>query len=146
LDGVSGCRVPHQIFDVQELEGMIRTVRPLQLLASLALLLAGLLQPLAAAQGPTCARTHPSADVVQQAGSAVEGVALRDAVADRDALPNPLQPQHAGAASAACSTAAVAAERGTLPRTTTARHLLPSGDLAPAGLLLQSLFRPPRLS
>jgi hypothetical protein len=125
---------------------MTRTVRPIQLLATLALLLAGLFQPLAAAQGSTCARTHPAADVVQQAGSTVEGVALHDAAADKDDLPNPLQPQHAGAPSGACSTAAVAPERESLPRTTTARHVLPAGDLPPTNLLLQSLFRPPRLS
>jgi hypothetical protein len=125
---------------------MIRTVRPIRLLAALALLLSALLQPLAAAQGPACARAHAPADAAQQAGGTVEVTARPDAAADRHDLPAPFQPQDAGAPAGPCGTAAVPAERGTLPRATTARHLVPPGDPPPASPHLQSLFRPPRLS
>ena len=131
---------------------MSRIGRPVNRLAVLVLLLTGLLQSLASAQGMTCARTHSPAHVAEQP----VGPAVDDAVSASEGQ-HPLaiehahstipQPDAAGVPSALCGTAAVLPAERRLPSPAAmARHLLPPGDLPPASFLVPSLFRPPRLS
>jgi len=126
---------------------MTGIVRRINLLTALALLLSGLLQPLAAAQGVPCTRTHAPA---QEAVHAVDGPASESegpraisAPHQHDSIP---QPGAAGAPSASCGVAAVPSGQRLPSPAVTARQLLPQGDLPPASLLIESLFRPPRLS
>lgn len=130
---------------------MIGTVRRIQLLTTLVLLLSGLLQSLAVAQGVTCARAHaPSQAAEQPSGPEV------DVVADVAGGPRAASVEHAhdpapqsealGIPAAPCGVAAPSPEQSHSSPVATARHLLPPGDLPPASLLIQSLFRPPRLS
>lgn len=126
---------------------MIGTVRRIHLLTALALLLSGLLQPLAAAQGVTCTRTHAPAQeaghVVDGSASESEGSRVVPTPHQHDSIP---QPDAAGAPSAPCGVASIPSEQRLFSPAVQARQLLPAGDLPPASLLIQSLFRPPRLS
>ena len=123
----------------------------MHLLTVLVLLLSGLLQPLAVAQGVTCARSHASGQAAEQPSGpgSDDGVGAADASRavsiehTHDPAPQPDEP---GVPAGPCGVAALPAERSQSSPVTTARHLLPPGDLPPASLLVQSLFRPPRLS
>src|SRR5690606_9699229 len=55
-------------------------------------------------------------------------------------------PDAASASSASCGVAAIASEQRLPSPAATARQLLHLGELPPASLLIESLFRPPRLS
>ena len=131
---------------------MIRIVRQVNRLAVLVLLLSGLLQSFAAAQGMTCARTHSPAHVAPQpvgpavggAESASDGQHLVAIEHEHSSIP---QSNGTSAPSAAsCGAAALPVERRWPSPAPTARHLLTPGEFPPASLLIQSLFRPPRLS
>jgi hypothetical protein len=132
---------------------MIRVVRRVQLLTVLVLLLTGLLQSLASAQGVTCTRSHAPADAERQVhGSSIvdgrpadAGAPLAAADTDHHHSHAP-QPADARAPSAPCGTAIVPAERSTPSLHAVARPLLPWDDQVPARLLTGPLFRPPRLS
>jgi len=132
---------------------MIRTVRRVQLLTVLALLLSGLLQPLAAAYGLTCAppalvaeATQPVHDTATDLGSLGgpdASVIWLTGAHDHSTIPLP----HASAASTApCGVAGLLEQPAPLLDSPEARPLLSRDDLPPASALLQSLFRPPRLS
>ncbi|HET7321531.1 MAG TPA: hypothetical protein VFI96_03480 [Longimicrobiaceae bacterium] len=130
---------------------MIRIVRRVQLLTVLALLLSGLFQPLAAAQGMTCSRMHPPADVVQQthgptldAGTTAEVAAPSGVDGDHDSHSS--QPAHSQAPSAPCVTAAIPAKRDTPIHVEVAGKVVFRSEQIPACLSTESLFRPPRLS
>jgi hypothetical protein len=117
----------------------------MHLLTVLVLLLSGLFQSLAVAQGVTCARTHAPVQAAEQpSGSdAADGPRAVSVEHAHDPAPQPDEP---GVPAAPCGVAAIPSERSHSSPVTTARHLLPPGDLPPASLLIQSLFRPPRLS
>lgn len=128
---------------------MTGIVRRTHLLTALVLLLSGLLQPLAAAQGVTCARKHAPAQeapvraALDGSTSASYGSGVVSSPHQHDSIP---QPDAAGAPSASCGVAAIPSEQRLSSPVVTARQRLHVGDLPPASLLIQSLFRPPRLS
>jgi hypothetical protein len=130
---------------------MIAAVHRINLLTVLVLLVSGLLQPLAAAQGVMCGRTHAPAQAAQRSADPTVGFVAsmadgpRDSSIDHQHSSIP-QPDETSAPSVPCGVAALPAERSMPSPNTRARHLLPAGDLPPASLLIQSLFRPPRLS
>jgi hypothetical protein len=134
------------------LQGMIRIVRPFQLLTVLMLLLSGLLQPLSAARGLTCAREEGPADVAQQVhasnvtSTASSGILPPAAAVDGDHDPHESQPDHPRTPSAPCGTAAIPEERVTPSPAAAACQIVVRGDQLPASPLTTSLFRPPRLS
>lgn len=126
-------------------------VRRINLLTALALLLSGLLQPLAATQGGRCARTQALAP---EAGLAIApaleiSAALHDAPRaisaphQHDSVP---QPNTTGALSGSCGVAAIISEQRVDSPAAAARQRLHESELPPTSLLIRSLFRPPRLS
>ena len=132
---------------------MIRIVRRVQALTVLVLLLSGLLQPIAAARGVTCFRTHAPAGAVQQArGSTLEAGSAADVVTSSGVVDGDhrhsrdSRPEDPRAPSAPCGVAAVPGDPGTLSHTAVARQLALRGDQIPASVLPEPLFRPPRLS
>lgn len=119
-------------------------------LAVLVLLLSGLLQSLAAAQGSRCARTSSPAPAP---GAGAPSVGAAQALAAQHPLH--LEGEHssvpsteeAGTVTAPCVLAAILPAEGRDPAPASrARRLLAPGDLPPPSFLIQSLFRPPRLS
>jgi hypothetical protein len=130
---------------------MIGIVRRVNLVSALALLLSGLLQPLAAAQGMTCARTHaPAQEAPQAAAETVEGSPILPDGSHAISAPHQHtsfpQPDAIVPSSARCAVAAIASEQRLPSPAVAARQLLSRGDLPAASLFVESLFRPPRLS
>lgn len=130
---------------------MTGIVRRINLLTALALLLSGLLQPLAAAQGVTCTRTHaPSHQAPQPAGSTIDGfegdsggTRILSSPHAHESMPHP---EAASASAGPCGVSAFVSEQRLPLPAATARPVLYGADLPPASPHLQSLFRPPRLS
>ncbi|HET7274510.1 MAG TPA: hypothetical protein VFI91_04995 [Longimicrobiaceae bacterium] len=113
----------------------------------LLLLFAGLLQPLAAAQGVTCVRNHGNAIV---SGPAVGMTAIAPTAGEAGEHHHPStsdsgDPQ-APSASASCGTAAITSEVSAIFATTLARQDGARAVRIPTSLQLKYLFRPPRLS
>lgn len=130
---------------------MIRIARRIYLLTALALLVSGLLQPLAAAQGLVCTRTTAPAQEAQHsaltqadgAASATEPVPVATDPHQHDSVPQSLP---TSIPSAPCGVAAISSDQRLPSADITGRQILHTGDPLPASLFNQSLFRPPRLS
>lgn len=129
---------------------MIRIARRIYLLTALALLVSGLLQPLAAAQGLVCTRTTAPAQDAQH--SALTQVDVAASASDVPVATDPHQhdsvPQSLPTSipSAPCGVAAISSDQRLPSADITGRQILHTGDPLPASLFNQSLFRPPRLS
>jgi hypothetical protein len=133
---------------------MIATIRRLHLLAALALLLSGLLQTVASAQGVACSRAAASGEpapvvdttggVPAQAGAAVAAAtALIGPPHEHATQP---APDGAGIPSSSCAGPALPPARVAAPAASPSRHLSPSADRAGGNTVLRSHFRPPRPS
>lgn len=121
------------------------------MLTVLALILSGLLQPLTVAQGKVCHRMHASTASAQQArGGALDpqrSAAPESAETGRDHRhPTDSAPGGSASEAAPCAVAALPAERRPTQPSLRARSVLPTPDSLLARLLVQSFFRPPRLS
>jgi hypothetical protein len=130
---------------------MTGILRRLHLLAALALLLSGLLQTVASAQGVACSRVVPSgepAPLVEGAGGvpAQPGAALALFGPAHEHATQPT-PDSAGIpSSSSCAAPALPAARAAAPVASPSRHLSPPANRVLGHTVPRSHFRPPRPS
>lgn len=119
-------------------------------LSALMLLVAGLFQPLLAAEGLVCKRVHGAAEAHALAADAYGAHSARttdanEAPEHRHDLPSGSPLGEAGAPASPCPAAALPATAALLTLPDSATQLLAGAELQPAHVDLTSLFRPPRL-
>jgi hypothetical protein len=129
---------------------MTGILRRLHLLAALALLLAGLLQTVASAQGVACSRVVPSgepAPLVERAGGvpAQPGAAVALVGPAHEHATQPT-PDSAGIPSSSCAAPALPAARAAGPVASPSRRLSPPANRVLGHTVPRSHFRPPRPS